>query len=251
MWRVSEGILVTVRTGSSRLPRKALAEVHPGMRAIDFILTRVSSLGVPVVLCTTRLPEDDILEIAARDHGVLCFRGSVEDKLDRWLQATRVHGVDVFVTADGDDLFCDPELLRSGLDHLRITGADFIECPTVPCGAFTYGMTAQAVQRVCDIKKSTDTEMMWTYFKDTGLFNLSTLPVLDERLQRPNYRLTLDYPEDLEFFRIVIGHFGGRTNISMLEIVTFLDAHPEVRAVNAFRQQDFLANQASRTHLEV
>ena len=248
---MSEAIFVTVRTGSSRLPNKALTEVYPSVRAIDFLLDRVRAVGIPIVLCTTDLPEDDVLEATADTHGALCFRGNEQDKLDRWLQATRAYGVDVFVTADGDDLFCDPGLLRAGLDHLRLTGADFIECPTAPCGAFTYGISGSALQRVCEVKKSTDTEMMWTYFKDTGLFDLVTLPIADERLQRPDYRLTLDYPEDLDFFRTVITHFGGRTDTSLLELVSYLDAHPEVRAINEFRQQDFLANQARRTHLEV
>ena len=249
---MARAIFVTVRTGSSRLPRKALASVTSGKLALEFLLDRVSNSKVAdlVVLCTTQLPEDNVIESIGLASGARVFRGSVEDKLDRWWRATQDHGVTCFVTADGDDLLCDPALLDDGLRLLSNGDVDFVEAPDAPCGAFTYGIRTEALRRVCEIKKSTDTEMMWVYFKDTNLFKVAQLPI-DSSIRRPEYRLTLDYPEDLEFFRQVIDHFGGRSDASMLEIVQFLDAHPEVVAVNAFRQEQFLENQRRRTHLEV
>lgn len=250
---MTHAIFVTVRTGSTRLPNKALLEVSPGTRAIDFLLRRLThtTRADLTVLCTTTLPEDDILAEIGREHGISVFRGSVEDKLERWLGAARENGVDLFVTADGDDLLCDPGLIDAGLEMLADEPIDFVECPDVPCGAFTYGIRVEALSRACDLKKTTDTEMMWVYFKETGIFRTTRLVIADAALRRPTYRLTLDYPEDLEFFRKVIAHFKGRVDPSLGEIVSYLDTHPEVLAINAFRQFDFLSNQARRTHLEV
>jgi spore coat polysaccharide biosynthesis protein SpsF len=42
------------------------------------------------------------------------------------------------------------------------------------------------------------------------------------------YRLTLDYPQDLELLTKVFDHFGER-HPSTYEILEYLDAHPEVR----------------------
>lgn len=245
-------IFVTVRTGSSRLPQKALAPVTFGKSALEFLLERVgqSKVAELVVVCTTELPEDDIIEEIGLASGARVFRGSVEDKLDRWWRATQEYGVSSFVTADGDDLFCDPGLLDDGLRLLSDDDVDFIEAPDAPCGAFTYGIQTDALGRVCDIKKSSDTEMMWVYFKDTKLFKVAQLAI-ESAIRRPGYRLTLDYPEDLEFFRRVINQFGGRSDMSILEIVQYLDLHPNVVAINAFRQEEFLENQRRRTHLEV
>ena len=81
------------------------------------------------------------------------------------------YGIDYIVTFDGDDLFCEPILLDMAADQIREGEYDFIEAPQgLICGAFTYAFTAKALAKVCGIKDSTDTEMMWTYFKDTGLF---------------------------------------------------------------------------------
>ena len=250
---MSQAIFVTVRTGSTRLPHKALLDVLPGKRSIDFLLDRLaySTRADVRVLCTTNLPEDDILASIAIDHGVEVFRGSTEDKLARWLGAARRFGIDKFVTADGDDLLCAPDLIDRALEILSTERVDFLEAPDFPCGAFSYGINVEALHQVCAIKKTTDTEMMWMYFKDTGLFRTATLSLTDENLRRPTYRMTLDYPEDLEFFRTVLAHFGGRVDVRLRDVLAYLDSHPEVRALNEFRQSDFLANQASRTHLEV
>ncbi len=247
-----EAIFVTVRTGSTRLPQKALLPVFEGLSSLEFLLKRVRPEGdTPlVVVCTTIREEDDVIvEIASR-QAVEVFRGNVEDKLVRWRDACRTFSIESFVTADGDDLFCDPGLLSEGLRMLRDKELDFVSAPNAPCGAFTYGMTTAALEKVCRIKTSVQTEMMWVYFTKTGLFKLGELEVAND-LARPDYRLTLDYPEDLDFFRRVISHFKGDPKVSLRKIVSFLDDHPEIRAINEWRQGDFLLNQAKKTHLEI
>lgn len=247
-----QGILVTVRTGSSRLPKKVLAEVFPGVRALDFLLARLKSSSEAdlVIVCTTQLAEDDVIVEIANSHGVKVFRGSVEDKLDRWLNACKEYGVTTFVTADGDDLLCEPLLIDRALRKLGQSNLDFIEAPQAPCGAFTYAIRFDALNAVCQIKKSSDTEMMWVYFKDTGLFQLGELEIESE-ISRPQYRMTLDYVEDLEFFRTVIRYFEGRADVPMFEVIKYLDENPHVVNINSFRQEEFLINQANRTHLEI
>jgi len=249
---VVSAIFVTVRTGSTRLPQKALLPIFKDVGVLDYLLKRVTHENDEplVVVCTTTLEEDDtIAEIAAR-HGTEVFRGSVEDKLMRWRDACRAFNVERFVTADGDDLFCDPDLLAQGLDKLRIENLDFISAPQAPCGGFSYGISTSALEEVCRIKTSDQTEMMWVYFTETGLFKLGELEIQSD-MARPDYRLTLDYPEDFEFFRRVIGHFGGNPKVPLLRIVSYLDNNPEVRAINDWRQADFLLNQSKKTHLEI
>jgi spore coat polysaccharide biosynthesis protein SpsF len=77
------GIFITVRSGSTRLPNKALLNIN-GMPTIEHLIRRVkrSKLAELIVLCTTELQEDDVLcEIASRNN-IKYFRGSVEDKLE-------------------------------------------------------------------------------------------------------------------------------------------------------------------------
>lgn len=253
---MQKAIFITVRTGSTRLPNKALLDILPGTPTIVYLIRRVKTVKSAdrVILCTTEAREDDVLVEHARREGIDFFRGSAEDKLERWRGAARKFGVDCFVTADGDDVLCDPELLEVGLRQMSAPDApDFIEAPHVACGAFTYGIKVAALEKVCEIKDSNQTEMMWVYFKETGLFKLGRLDVTDPVFLHPEIRITLDYADDFKFFKTVIDHFeaAGPKPYGMRQITPWLLEHPEVTAINAYLQEAFLENQRKKTTLKI
>lgn len=245
-------IFITVRTDSSRLPNKALMKILR-KPTIELVILRAKSVKNidQIVLCTTERPiDDEIVEISKR-CGIDYFRGSLEDKLERWLGATRKGGVDFFVTVDGDDLFCDPELIESAINQMKGEKCDFIRAPKgLICGAFTYCIKTSALEKVCDIKGTGDTEMMWVYFEDTGIFKVCDLNIKDPIFFDDVIRLTLDYTEDFEFFSKVFEELKCENNdIPLREIVKYLKGHPEIININSFRQIDFAENQRRKTKL--
>lgn len=248
---MNKAIFITVRTNSTRLPHKCLIKIK-GKCAIEYVIERAkkSIESEEIILCTTRLKEDDILVSIAKKNNIEFFRGSVRDKLARWNGAAKRFKVDFFVTADGDDLFCEPELMDLAFRQFIRTKADFIEAKNVPCGAFTYGIKASALKKVCEIKKTTDTEMMWVYFKNTDLFNVERLKGVPEFYQRPGIRMTLDYPEDLRFFsRVIKSLHAKKRYFNLRDIIFFLDKHPQVVKINQKMQDLYLANQKLKTQL--
>lgn len=248
---MKSAIFITVRSDSSRLPNKALLPIL-GKPAILMVMQRAKLVknADAVIVCTTERSVDDEIANLSQEGGVLLYRGSLEDKLERWLGAARKYEIDCFVTMDGDDLLCDPELMALGIEQLRSSDTDFIEAPPgLICGSFTYGIKTISLEKVCSIKGTNDTEMMWVYFKDTGLFNVSTLQVKDAVFYN-NIRMTLDYAEDLAFFNAIITHFDCVDNdVPLRTIVSFLRDNPEIIKINAFRHQDWAANQKRKTRL--
>ena len=76
-----DGILITARLKSTRLPGKALIDLN-GRPLLAYQLERIrSSTDVPIVVCTSTNRQDDLLEKFAEEMGCLCFRGSEEDVL--------------------------------------------------------------------------------------------------------------------------------------------------------------------------
>ena len=250
-----KAIFITVRTGSSRLPKKALLEIN-GLPTITRVIRRVAQSQKKdiVVLCTTVEEEDTILAQIAQQEGINFFRGSTLDKLDRWNKAAKQYNVEFFVTADGDDLFCEPELIDLAFSQYEKNKPDFIEGVGLACGSFSYAIKASALAKVCEIKDTDQTEMMWTYFKDTGQFNCETLQGVNPIFQRPDIRITLDYPDDFTFFKTVIEHFeknGNDSYYSLRDIINYLNSHPEVVKVNQHCQNLFLTNQKKKTFLKL
>lgn len=162
-------IFITIRMDSTRLPEKTMRTIL-GKTVLEHIIQRAKLAEVPdeIVVCTTERSIDNQVAELARACGVEVYRGSLEDKLERWNGAAKHFGVDYIVTFDGDDLFCDPYLLDKGAEQIAEGKYDFIEAPPgLICGAFTYAFTGRALEKVCEIKDTDDTEMMWTYFKDS------------------------------------------------------------------------------------
>ncbi len=251
---MKKAVFITVRSDSSRLPNKAFMLIL-GKPVIEMVITRaklVKNVNEVVVCTTERSVDDKIVEIAKKCN-VKYFRGNLEDKLERWLGAAKEFNIDYFVTMDGDDPFCDPGLMESGINQIIEGGYDYLKAPEgLIIGGFTYCIKTSALQKVCEIKGTEDTEMMWTYFEDTGLFNVSVLKVDEKVLFNEKFRSTLDYEEDFEFFKTIFEHFNCKNNdVPLKKIAEYLDKNPEIMEINSFRRAEWANNQKNKTKLVI
>lgn len=226
-------VFITARVKSSRLPRKALLKIN-GKTAIEHLIDRAKRASRPqlVVMCTSTNPHDLVLAEMAAKSNVYFFRGSEDDKLDRYLRAAEKFRVDFVVTVDGDDILCDPELMDKTIEHFLNTEADFIAFRDLPLGAACSGIRVEALRRVCELKAETDTEVWGGYFTETGLFKVEYIK-MEEELRRPEVRMTLDYPEDLRFFERVFEELGSDGRFfSLREVLALLKEKPEIMEIN-------------------
>jgi spore coat polysaccharide biosynthesis protein SpsF len=233
-------LFLTVRTGSTRLRTKALLNLDDET-IIEFMIRHLKHAHVSenFVVCTTERPEDDILEQLARRAKIDCFRGSSEDILARLNGAAVKFRVDFIVNVEGDDVFCDPGYADRTLDHFLRTDADFIHWSGLPLGASPLGIKAEALAKVCSLKETTNTETGWgSFFTQTGLFKVETIEEKDPTLNRPEIRMTMDYPQDYEFVRAVYRKLR-RDDFSLRDIMSVLEANPEIADINAGLQEEY------------
>ena len=71
-------ILITVRTSSTRLPRKAILDIN-GKPTIQYLIENIkkSKLANKIILCTSEEPDDDILCQIATDCVIDYYIGSL------------------------------------------------------------------------------------------------------------------------------------------------------------------------------
>lgn len=240
--------LILARIDSSRLPRKHLLEIN-GRPIITYLIERLqlSKESRHIVLCTTPLPEDDVLVSVAESVGISVFRGHPTDLLVRWLQAAEAFGIDFMVSAEGDDVLCDPEYVDKIVQVFRETRADYITCRGLPFGVTPDGIKVDALRKVCAMKGESS-EGQKRYFTDTGLFHLEYIDVVDPALNAPGLRMSLDYKEDFEFFKSIFEAVGSTA--SLKTIIEYLIMHPEVVAINKDCQER-CENHAGRSHGEI
>ncbi len=226
--------LIAVRMHSTRLPRKALLPLA-GRPAIEHLIDRLKLAKTPasIVLCTSTHPDDEVLVEVAERCGIKWFRGSEDDVMQRFLDAADREGADVVVRATGDDVLLDPAYLDRAVAFHLSKNADYTAYPGLPKGMETeilsVGMLRAAHAMAEDPSFS---EYMTFYLRRPDVFRVSDMPV-GEADRRP-YRLTLDTEEDYRLLQEIFErlHRPGKV-ITTGEIIEFLDARPELLAINA------------------
>tara|TARA_A100001515_G_scaffold59201_1_gene46774 strand:- start:11210 stop:11989 length:780 start_codon:yes stop_codon:yes gene_type:complete len=238
-------IFISVRTDSTRLPQKALLNIC-GKPSVQYLIENMknSSKADEIILCTTLLKSDDALCVLAQQNGIKFFRGSTEDKLERWLGACRQYDVDFFVSADGDDLFCDYGLVDIVFDQYENNKSDFIDGR----GLYNdvYGISRKGLELVCESKQNKDTEFIKTYFDSQRDFlSLEKLDNVPDIYKKKDIRMTLDYEEDLLFFEAVIKQLLNLNyELNFKNVIAYIEDNQHLKAINWSREADWKSNQS-------
>lgn len=222
--------IIQARTGSQRLPGKALADVGD-KTVLERVIDRatLADLG-PLVVATSARAADNAIEDLCLMVGVPCYRSSEHDVLNRFYR-TAVHyqavgddAVIVRVTADCP-LLC-PHLLGS-VAALCQTGLDYVGVSGAPNGlgqeAFSFGALEDAW---AEARSADDREHVVPFIEDDPKRFQVEYVQADEALRsRAHWRLTVDEAEDLDLLRRLYDATLG-------ELFT-LDSHAVLEAVEA------------------
>jgi spore coat polysaccharide biosynthesis protein SpsF len=111
------GIVVAARTGSRRLPGKALLPLR-GVPMVAFLLRRLRpTRRAGLVFATTELAADDALATLVATEGVPVFRGADADVVARYVAAAKQFAFDTVVRVTGDCPFVNAELVDHCIEH--------------------------------------------------------------------------------------------------------------------------------------
>jgi spore coat polysaccharide biosynthesis protein SpsF len=199
-------------------------------------------------VATTDRPEDDAIAAEAARLGVPVFRGSEDDVLDRFRGAARASDAGVIVRITADCPLLDPAEVD------RVVGAFLRASPEldyaanmaagdrrVPLGLSVEVLSRAALERAwLEGTAPHHREHVTPYlYEAPGRFRARVLH--PDGPDRSALRLTVDTPEDLAVVTAVLEAVDGEPDGTSLEAaVRFLDAHPEIRGLNAdVRQRSF------------
>lgn len=137
--------VLQARTGSSRLPGKALLPVG-GLPMAVLAARRAANAGHLVIVATSEDAEDDRLAELLADHDVACFRGSLNDVLGRVVGALRHFDDEQIVfRLTADNVFPDGSLLDEVEQEFTRRGVAYLACNGIPSGV-PYGVSVEATR---------------------------------------------------------------------------------------------------------
>jgi len=193
------GIIIQARMGSRRLPGKVLKQIGD-KNLLEHILFRLTKLShkAQVVIATSDLEQDDILESFCKVNNISCFRGSEENVLERYYLCAKENNFEYIVRLTGDNPFIDIEELDNLIALHIDTESDYSRSFAVlPKGIGSEIFTFDALEKsYLHGKKENHLEHVNEYIEENeDKFNISELKVSDEK-NRPDISLTVDTFDD-------------------------------------------------------
>lgn len=221
--------IVQARMSSSRLPGKVLRDIC-GRSTISRVFGQLQNATRlwRVILATSNDPSDDPLADWAHHHGVLCYRGSLGDVLDRFYYAAisqRTGDSDYSVARiTADCPLVSYEVLDDLIELFEVNQLDYCsnsEPRTFPDGWDVEVMTFEALEKAWrEASTAYDREHVTPYirrdklrFKQLGLQN---------DVDHSQFRITLDTEDDLVDIQSIVESLGNPLVVNKHEILEAL-----------------------------
>jgi spore coat polysaccharide biosynthesis protein SpsF len=197
------------RMGSSRLAGKTLMKIH-GRSVLERAAGRLQASPAvdAVVVLTTRRKEDDAIVAECERLGVPFYRGPEEDVLARFYEAAGIFRPDIVIRATADNPLIEIGSIERIVTALRSSDLDYCMEKDLPYGAATEAMTVAALARThAAAREPRHREHVTLYIKEHPDEFRVLLPDPPMAVRRPDFRVTVDTPEDFAAMERLIGCF--------------------------------------------
>src|SRR5476651_1260756 len=110
-------IVVQARMSSSRLPRKVMLPILD-KSLLYRMIERLQMIRhkAKIVIATSTDAADDVIEAEAAAMDVACFRGSLDNVLDRHYRAAKLYEADIVLKIPSDCPLIDPRIIDDVID---------------------------------------------------------------------------------------------------------------------------------------
>lgn len=226
--------IVACRLKSTRLESKATLKVGE-LSSIELCMK--NSLKITeanhVILATSDLDSDADLVNYTYHDSVIFHTGDPEDVIQRYLDICDTKGIDIIVRITGDCPYISSEISTLLYESHIQNSADFTCAKDFSVGTATEIVNTSALRKIKEHFKSADNSeyMSWYFMNNPEHFKLNVVDLPADLIR--DYRLTLDYQEDLDIFREIQKHFDKTgKEYTVRALFQFLDENPEIAAIN-------------------
>lgn len=235
--------VLQARTSSSRLPGKVLKPIlgRPMLALQVERLKRCREID-RLVVATSDGPEDDPIQALCEATGTDCFRGSLNDVLDRVHRAALAFGADHVVRLTGDCPLADPAVIDR-LVQFHLTGgftySSNVEPPTWPDGLDAEILTLAALETAnAEAEKRSEREHVTPFVR----FQPERFPrgnLVHDGPDLSDLRWCVDGPEDFDLItRIFEALHPKNPDFATAEILALLEENPEMKTCNKNQERN-------------
>jgi spore coat polysaccharide biosynthesis protein SpsF len=233
---MSVNAILQARFSSTRLPGKVLKKiVNKPMLALQIERVKESKLIDKIIVATSIEQSDDAIAALCEKLAIPCFRGNLNDVLDRFYQTAKSFPSNHIVRLTGDCPLIEAKIIDQVIKiHIK-QAADYTSNCYTPClpdgldvEVFTNKALAQSWQQA---KKPSEREHVTQFIRNHNesfkLAHYHHSPDLS------SHRWTVDEPSDFELVeKIYQNLYPSNHNFTMEDILTLFKQQPDLIEIN-------------------
>ena len=243
---MSINIILQARTSSTRLPNKVLKNIL-GKPMLEHQLLRLKQLKSVdnIIVATSDETSDDAIEILCDQNNVHCFRGSLDNVLQRYYSAYQRFPSEHIIRITGDCPVIDINIIDKVIKLHMSTGADYSSnCSpaTLPDGLDVEIFTADAlIKTYQQATKLSELEHVTLFIRSHP--KLFTCKNYYHPTDYSHLRWTVDEPEDFELIQQIFENlYPHKPFFDLEDIVDLMARKPELSDINhRFKRNEGLA----------
>jgi spore coat polysaccharide biosynthesis protein SpsF len=233
-------IIIQARMTSTRLPKKVMLPLCD-TTVLDVMIKRLHTFHAHLVIATTDDGTEAPIVAYAKQEGIRCFRGSVENVLARYYHSAVAFGAkngDTIVRLTSDCPLIDPNLIEEAVQEFWESESDYVYVDirqAYPRGFDAEVFRFEALEEAYNYATSPfEQEHVTPYIKTKEGLKKAAVSATESHA---HLRLTLDTPEDYALITAVYRHFDCDIHVPSQAVLHYLDQHPDVAEVNQTIQQ--------------
>ncbi len=240
------GIIIQARMASTRLPGKIMTPICE-KPLLWHLLERMKSVRNinEIIVATTSSSRDDAVYNFCKEEGIPCFRGSGQDVLNRYISCAAHYHLDTIIRVTADNPLTDSEGVKCLLDTFHSSGTEYIHNKHKKGWPFGTGAELVTTEVLYSLEREATADRYREHVtpfiqEHPERFNILKInaPLY---LRRPNYYLTVDYPEDLTLITTLYSNlYDGNEPFPLRDAIAYLDKNPDLALLNAGLHQGFV-----------
>ncbi len=239
------GVIIQARMSSNRRPGKVLEDIQGKPMLLRQLERLKKGLKIEKLLvATSEDPSDDPIEELCTSYNFLCYRGSLNDVISRFIGAAQYHNIDYIIRVGGDDPLIDWECCNHLYELNQQEPHDLLFASHRK--GWPYGCAAELISRksleVINRKTNKKEYLEHTtpyYYDHPNEFKILPVEVPYEICPQ-DYSFTVDYEEDLSFIKKIFSRLIDKGEFfSIQEVIKLLKKEPKIRDLNKHLHSGF------------
>ena len=238
-------LIIQARMSSKRLPGKIMLKLG-NLSVIEFIYSRLkkSKKIDAILVATTKNKSDDILCNLLSKKNINFFRGSENDVLKRFYDASTLYKAKNIIRITADCPLVDHRMLNDMIDVYEKKGQiDYLSNsnpPTFPDGLDIEIFNKKSLDKIYKSRKNKyDKEHVTPLFKKLKIFKIFNYA---NKIDYSNERWTLDEQDDYLLIKKILKKMNHSVNFKWSDIINLKKKYPNIFNTNKHIKRNEGAN---------